>query len=105
MSNELTNKNFIILASQRDNFAISDLDVVLFRRRVSRKTFRDTSTQIVRSIAQTTKSSSKEFFARSTTEPYRVIENETVTVTINDAKDARVFQQEVAPLKVRHIQR
>ncbi len=93
--NELTNKNFMILASQRENFAISDLDAFYFGERQQ-----ETLQGYIYTDRPIYRPNHKVFFkgilrALDDKNQYRVLENETVSVTINDAKAARVFQQEV----------
>ena len=96
LEDELENRNFMILASQRDNFAISDLESFYFGG--------DGPQENVQGYIYTDRPiyrpNHKVFFkgilrALDDKNQYRAVENETVTVTINDSKAARVFQQEV----------
>ena len=96
LENELRNQNFMILASQRENFAISDLESFYFggggpQENVQgyiytdRPIYRPNHKVFFKGILRTLDDKNQ----------YRVIENEPVAVSIIDAKGARAFEQEV----------
>ncbi|HEU5460154.1 MAG TPA: MG2 domain-containing protein, partial [Pyrinomonadaceae bacterium] len=98
---ETGNKNFIILASHRDNFAISDLESFYFFNWQPENTNVQGYIYTDRPIYRP---NHKVFFKgilRALTEPsasnerYRAINSQTVNVTIRDSKDARVSEQEL----------
>jgi alpha-2-macroglobulin len=93
---ENNTSNFVILASDRDNFAISDLESFYFRG------FGEEETEKVQGYIYTDRPiyrpNHKVFFKgilRGVDEQqqYRVIKDDSVTVTIYDGDDARVFEQ------------
>ena len=92
---EIQNRNVMILASQRDNFAISDLESFYFNEDqeeglqgyvyTDRPIYRPNHKVFFKGILR----------ALDDKNQYRVPVNEIVTVTINDSNAARVFQQEI----------
>ena len=95
IDNEPRNQNFIILASQRENFAISDLDSFYFG---------DGPGENVQGYIYTDRPiyrpNHKVFFkgivrALDEKNEYRALKDDTVTVTVTDSKSARVHQQEI----------
>jgi alpha-2-macroglobulin len=90
--------NFVILASYEDNFAISDLESFYFRG------FEDAETNRVQGYVYTDRPiyrpNHKVFFKgilRSVDEQqqYRAIKESTVSVTVYDGDEARVFEQDL----------
>jgi len=91
------NQNFIILASQRENFAISDLEAFYFFGE-------ETETENVEGYIYTDRPiyrpNHKVFFkgilrAKDERARYRTIKDQTVNVTIRDSNDATVVEQEL----------
>jgi uncharacterized protein YfaS (alpha-2-macroglobulin family) len=96
LGEEVDNKSFVVLASHRDNFAISDLESFYFiesgyeakgvqgyiytDRPIYRPNHKVSFKGILRGFSQT---------------QYRPIKSEMVTVTIKDTNDARVFEQKL----------
>ena len=89
------NQNPIILASSRENFAISDLETFYFERDpdenvqgyiyTDRPIYRPNHKVFFKGIVR----------ARDEKNEYRALKDDTVTVTVTDSKSARVHQQEL----------
>ena len=89
------NRNPIILASLRENFAISDLETFYFERDpdenvqgyiyTDRPIYRPNHKVFFKGIVR----------ARDEKNEYRALKDDTVTVTVTDSKSARVHQQEI----------
>ena len=104
---EVNNSNFVILGSQQDNFAISDLESFYFRN------FGEQSENVqgyIYTDRPVYRPNHKVFFKgilRSFEEhrQYRAVKGDTITVSVKDPNDARVFEQAAPTLETRNIQR
>ena len=92
---EVDNNSYVILASQRDNFAISDLDSFYFNEPVAdqnvgyiytdRPIYRPTHQVFFKGILRVLDEQNR----------YRQHKSQTIAVTIKDPKEARVYEQEL----------
>lgn len=93
---QVDNDGFVILASQHENFAISDLESFYFEDRTGAENVQGyiyTDRPIYRPTHQV-------FFkgilrARDEQNRYQSLKNQSVSVTITDPNDARVYEQEL----------
>lgn len=94
---EVDDQNLIVFASQRDNFAISDLESFYF---FDEKPETDNVEGYIYTDRPIYRPNHKVFFkgilrAKDEKSGYRAIKGKTVNVTIQDSNDARVFEQEL----------
>lgn len=94
---EHENENFMILASQRDNFAISDLESFYFGGGENEEENLQGYIYTDRPIYRPNHKVSFKGILRALDEKdgYRTLKSETVTVFVEDSKSARVYQQQL----------